>query len=251
MLKLDDITVTLGKNTLLERTVLTNLSLDIKQGEFVSIIGGNGAGKSTLFNVISGFITPEKGKIFLKDQEITNDPQHKKSLYISKVMQDPKVGTMENLSILENMAFAYKRGLKRSLLPFNTHKRRSLFRDKLSLLGMNLENRLDDLVGSLSGGQRQALSLIMSILTPSDVLLLDEITAALDPKVAQSVMELAAKIIEAENRTTLMITHNMSHALTYGGRILILNGGKIEKEITPVSKKNLTPFDLVHEIPTS
>ncbi|HLD95464.1 MAG TPA: ATP-binding cassette domain-containing protein [Alphaproteobacteria bacterium] len=250
MLLLESLNVTLGKETCLERTVLNDLCLSLKKGEFVSIIGGNGAGKSTLFNVISGFITPDKGKVFLKGSDVTKDPQHKRSAMIAKVMQDPKAGTMEHLSILENMAFAYKRGKARGLLPYNTSKRRSFFAEKLEPLGMNLENRLNDLVGSLSGGQRQALSLIMAVLTDFEVLLLDELTAALDPKVGETVMELANSVITSKNSTSLMITHNMAHALKYGGRVLVLHKGRIIKDISKEEKAFLTPVTLAHEIPT-
>ncbi len=159
-------------------------------------------------------------------------------------MQDPKIGTMEDMTIEENMSFAYFRGKSRTLIPHNSIKRRSLFKEKLAMLEMKLENRMDELVGNLSGGQRQALALIMAILSDSKVLLLDEITAALDPKMAESVIKLAARIVKEEQRTTLMITHNMDHAIQYGDRTLLLAQGQIIKEYNSDEKKNITPLTL-------
>jgi putative ABC transport system ATP-binding protein len=163
---------------------------------------------------------------------------------VAEVMQDPKIGTMEDMTIEENMSFAYFRGKSRTLIPHNSIKRRSLFKEKLAMLEMKLENRMDELVGNLSGGQRQALALIMAILSDSKVLLLDEITAALDPKMAESVIKLAARIVKEEQRTTLMITHNMDHAIQYGDRTLLLAQGQIIKEYNSDEKKNITPLTL-------
>ena len=200
-----------------------------------------------ILNVISGVLIPDSGKVILDNNDITNSPQYKRSLAIAKVMQDPKVGTMENMTILENMAFAYLRGIKRGLTPYSNTKRKKIFQDKLSMLGMGLENRMDELVANLSGGQRQALSLIMAIIANSKVLLLDEITAALDPKIAESVMSIAAKVITENKLTTIMITHNMSHAIKYGNRILLLDNGQFIKEFSSGDKQVLTPLALAAE----
>lgn len=247
MLKLQDINVTLGKNTKLERQVLQKLNLYVKHGESIIIIGSNGAGKSTMLNVISGSMKPESGKVIFDNKDITDTTQYSRAAYISRVMQDPRVGTMEKMTIFENMAFALKRGQKRGLAPLSNHKRRSLFRDKLAILKMKLEDRLDESVINLSGGQRQALSLIMAIISNYKILLLDEFTAALDPKTAENIMQLTDSIIREEKRTSIMVTHNMAHAIKYGGRLLFLKDGKIVKEYGAAEKQQLTPTMLVLE----
>lgn len=244
MLKLRNITITINKNSILERTVLQNLTLDIAEGEFVVIIGANGTGKSTLLNTISGSVAAEAGSVILNNSNITNVPENKRAKLIAKVLQDPKVGTMETMSIEENLSFAFMRGKTRTLKPYSNEDRKRLFREKLTLLGMGLENRLDDLVSSLSGGQRQALSLIMATLSDAKILLLDEITAALDPKTAELIMQLTQKIVTQQKRSTILITHNMSHALRYGNRTLLLNEGKIVKEFSMLQKSHLTPAEL-------
>ena len=225
MLILRDINITFGKSSKLERNILNNLSLDIKPGEFIIVIGGNGAGKSTMFNVISGFLKPDSGHIIIDGQDATNVSQVRRSALVSKVMQDPKVGTMENMTIFENMAFAFKRGQKRGLIRFFNKGNKEFFQKKLKMLNMGLEGLLDELVSNLSGGQRQAISLIMSILSDCKILLLDEITAALDPASSDVIMQLTAKIIKEEKRACIMITHNMEHALHYGDRLLLLKNG--------------------------
>ena len=244
MLNLKNINVTLGKNTKLQSHVLKNLNLTVASEEFVVVIGGNGAGKSTLFNVISGFLRPDSGKIILDQNVITSTSQNERALFISSVMQDPRIGTMENMTLFENMAFAYKRGSPRTIRPFFSLQRKRFFQEKLALLSMGLEKRLDDLVSHLSGGQRQALSLIMALLIDSKLLLLDEITAALDPKVAKNIMKLANTLIREEKRTCLMITHNMSDAVEYGDRTLVLKEGHFVKEFTKNDKNQLTARDL-------
>ncbi|WP_018122597.1 ABC transporter ATP-binding protein [Wohlfahrtiimonas chitiniclastica] len=240
MLKLESIDVVVAKGTKLEREVLSNLNLEVKKGEFSVIIGGNGAGKSTLFNVISGFMKPAKGRILIDDVDVTNASQQKRAKDVSIVMQDPRVGTMERMTILENMAFAAKRGKFRGLQFFNGKAQREFFQDRLSLLNMGLEDRLSDSVMNLSGGQRQALSLIMAILADSKILLLDEITAALDPKIAETVMYLANKIVEDSDLTCLMITHNMHHAIEYGDRTMLLKNGQFLKTFTREEKQNIS-----------
>jgi putative tryptophan/tyrosine transport system ATP-binding protein len=239
MLTLRDITVTLGKSTKLERKILNNLSLDIKSGEFIVVIGGNGAGKSTMFNAISGFLRPDSGQITIDGQETTHMSQIRRSALVSKVMQDPRVGTMENMTIFENMCFAFKRGQKRGLMPFFNGANRKFFQTKLQMLNMGLEGRMDELVSNLSGGQRQAISLIMSILADFKILLLDEITAALDPGSSEAIMQLTAKIIKQERRTCIMITHNMNHAIDYGDRLLLMKNGSFIADYDGCAKAKL------------
>jgi putative ABC transport system ATP-binding protein len=229
------------------KPVLNHLDLDLKKGEFVVVIGANGAGKSTLLNIISGNITPTHGQIILDGQDVTNVPASKRSIAIAKVSQDPKVGTMTNMTIYENLAFAMLRGKRRGLGFFSRRSYKKLFKSKLEMLNMGLENRLNELVANLSGGQRQALSLIMALLADSKVLLLDEITAALDPNTAENIMRIAAQIVRAEQRTTIMITHNMKHALEYGDRTILLANGKFSKQFDQQHRKELTPSVLAAE----
>lgn len=247
MLNLENIDVTVGKGSKLERLVLQNLSLSVKCGEFVVVIGGNGAGKSTMFNIISGFLNPDSGKVILEGKDITNLSQSSRASFVAKVMQDPRIGTIENMTIFENLAFALRRGESRGFMPFTSQRRTELFQAKLRMLNMGLESRLNELVSNLSGGQRQALSLIMAIITDSKILLLDEITAALDPQIAENVMELTAKIVQEEKRTCIMITHNMNHALKYGDRTLILKDGYFIKEYGLVEKQSLSSEQLASE----
>jgi putative ABC transport system ATP-binding protein len=247
MLKLQDIDITLSKNTKLEQKVLKKLNLTVKKGEFVIIIGGNGAGKSTMFDVISGALRVDYGQVIVDGENITNVAQRYRAAIIAKVMQDPRIGTMENMTIFENMAFALKRGQKKGFLPFFNKARKRLFKEKLEVLNMGLEDRLDELVSNLSGGQRQALSLIMAIISDSKILLLDEITAALDPKIAETVMQLANKIVQESNQTCIAITHNMAHAIKYGDRLLILKNGQFVKEYEHHAKQHLTPVALALE----
>lgn len=227
MLKLKDVNVTVGRGSTLERQVLTNLNFVVDPGEFVILIGGNGAGKSTLFNVISGATPLDSGKIILDQIDITAWPLAKRAKNIAKVLQDPRLATIGDMTIEENLSFALKRTETRGLALHKSKQRRDLFREKLSLLNMGLENRMDELTGNLSGGQRQALSLIMALMTESKILLLDEITAALDPTMAQMIMDLTTRIVNDEKRTTIMITHNTTHMTGYSNRTLRLENGQI------------------------
>ncbi|MDR0727813.1 MAG: ATP-binding cassette domain-containing protein [Puniceicoccales bacterium] len=233
MLSLKNIGVFLGG-----QRVLDGLNLEVPERDFVVIIGANGTGKSTLFNVISGVFPPAHGRISIGG--IANNFRQ-----VTRVFQDPRVGTVGNFTIFENMALALTRNKKRHLIPYDNRKRREFFRERLATLGMNLENRMDDLASSLSGGQRQALSLVMSVLGDYKVLLLDEITAALDPKSSEMVMALANKIVSAEGKTCLMATHNMHHALNFGGSLLILRNGKFDQSFTGDEKQKLSPADLI------
>ncbi len=247
MLKMQNINMILGNGTKLARPIFKNLNLEVESGEFVVIIGGNGSGKSTLFNLISGFLSPDNGNILIGNENITNRSQKARSGLISKVMQDPRVGTIENMTIFENMAFSLMRGSSRGFAPFASYDRRAVFKNQLSVLGIGLEDRLDDLVVNLSGGQRQALSLVMAIIADSKVLLLDEITAALDPTSSENIMKLTNKIVRDQKRTCIMITHNMSHAIEYGDRILVLEDGEFVREFCAAQKTELTPNVLAAE----
>lgn len=231
MLNLTDISVTMGRGTPLERRVLNNLNLNLEPGEFVILIGGNGAGKSTLFNAIAGITPIDSGSIILDKTNITSWPTDKRASLIAKVLQDPRIATIGSMTIEENLSFALKRGQCRGFAFHANRDRRTLFKEKLAHLGMGLENRLNELTGNLSGGQRQALSLIMALMSESKLLLLDEITAALDPNMAELIMELTARIVREEKRTTLMITHNTSHMNQYGNRTLRLEDGRIVRDL--------------------
>jgi len=220
-----------------------SLELDklcIKEGYCTAIIGTNGAGKSTLFNVISGDLSPQRGSVALNEKEISTFSSKQKSKTFSTVVQDPRQGTFENLSIFENMAFAAARGERSNIKSIFKKFQKRLFAEKLSILGMGLEDRLNARVGSLSGGQRQALSLIMATLQTPKVLLLDEPTAALDPAMAIRVMDIVQKLTKELNLITLMITHNLEHAAHYAEDILVMNAGIIEKRIT----KKVSALDL-------
>lgn len=244
MLWLKNINVVFGKDTKLSRQVLFDLNITVEDGEFLVIIGSNGAGKSTIFNVISGIVAQESGHVEIDGQNISGILGRERAEVASRVEQDPKAGTMENMTIMENMCFAYMRGRRRFLKPYKNHEREEFFKEKLSLLGMGLEDRLSSIVRDLSGGQRQALSLIMSVLSDSRILLLDEITAALDPKSADLVMRTASEIVQHEKKTSIMITHNMSHAINYGDRLVLLSHGRIVGEFSAKEKARFSPCDL-------
>lgn len=244
MLSLNNISFTVGKSSILERKILNNLSIQIQDGEFVIIIGSNGAGKSSLFNLISGLLQQDCGQIILNGQDTAYMKPCYRATLVAKVMQDPRCGTMENMTIFENMAFAFKCAKHRGLRPFFNKADRQFFQQKLQMLNMGLENIMDELVINLSGGQRQALSLIMSILTDAKILLLDEITAALDPVSSDAIMRLTAKIIKEEKRTCVMITHNMQHAIDYGDRLLLLKDGYIIKDYNADDKRTFNCEDI-------
>ncbi len=248
MLVLDNISAVVGNNDSLQRKVFDGLSVQIQEGDFVSIVGNNGSGKSTLLNVITGSVGVTHGNVMLNQENITKHSLQKRSHLVARVMQDPRKGTMENMTIYENLSLAFKRGDERRLDLFDTLQRRMFFSEKLSMLGMNLENRLDELVVNLSGGQRQALSLIMAILHPSKLLLLDEITAALDPRTAELVMKIASNIVAANKITTLMVTHNMHHAIDYGNKIIIMDNGRVAKQYDGYSKYGLSAEELALEL---
>jgi putative ABC transport system ATP-binding protein len=245
ILELKNITKIFSKGTIDEVTALDTISLKIKPEEYITIIGSNGAGKTTLLNAIAGTYPPEKGQVIIQGDNVTNLSEHRRAKYIGRVHQDPKVGTGANLTIEENMAFASLRGKRRTLRGAINDKRRQYFQDLLMPLGLGLENRLSAIVGTLSSGQRQSIAVTMATMTNPALLLLDEHTANLDPKTAQTVFDVTTMIIERERLTTLMITHNMECALKYGNRLLMMHRGKIIVDIDKENKQKLTINDLV------
>jgi len=245
MIELQNIDVIFNQGSKIENHVLKNISLKVLDGQFVTIIGGNGAGKSTLMNVLSGNITPTKGKVLIDSLDVTKMSVETRSSMVSRVFQDPMIGTFSDLTIEENMALALKRGLTRGFGISLNKNSREQFREALSDIGIGLENRLKDKVSSLSGGQRQALSLIMATLLGSKILLLDEHTAALDPKIAKNIMVLTSKIVQKHKLTVLMITHSMTQALEYGDRTIMMYHGKIVRDMIGNERNSLSTEDLI------
>lgn len=245
LLSLQDLHKIFEVGTVNENHVLRGLSLDVHEGDFISIIGGNGAGKSTLMNTLAGTLTADCGDILLEGKSIKHLSAAKRARDISRVFQDPKMGTASRLSIEENMAIAHRRGKSRGLGWGVKDEDRKLFKEALKELGLNLENRLKVDTQFLSGGQRQALTLLMASLEKPKVLLLDEHTAALDPKTSEMVMNLTNKIVKNHKLTTLMITHNMENAIEYGNRLVMLHQGKIVVDVSGDEKRNLTVAQLM------
>lgn len=240
MIKLEKVSIIFGQDTPLETTALNELDLKIENNEFVSVIGSNGAGKSTLLNTISGIYKPNYGDIFIDDKIMNDSPVHERANLVSRVFQDPMLGTCEDLSIEENFALSISRGFKRTLRQAINDKNRAYFKEQLSILGLGLENRLNDKISLLSGGQRQALSLLMSASNPMKIFLLDEHTAALDPKTASFILNLTQKIVKEKQLTTLMVTHSMKQAIDYGNRLIMLQKGKVVFDIKEEEKRKLT-----------
>lgn len=253
MLEIKNITKIFNKDEGVEnqKIALDNVSLFIEDGEFVSVIGGNGSGKSTLMNIISGVYKPDEGSIIIDGNDVTNLSENKRAEYLGRVFQDPLMGTCANMSILENMEIASRRGDKPKLKWGFKKTNETLFKEELQKLNLNLENRLGQKVGLLSGGQRQAVTLLMATLRKPKVLLLDEHTAALDPKTAKKVLDLTEKIVTENKITTFMITHNMRDALKYGNRIIMLNEGKIVLDCKNEEKEKLTIEDLLEKFEIS
>lgn len=245
MISLKQISVTFNPGTPLENRALKHINLEILKGQFVTVIGSNGAGKSTLLNVIAGEIISTQGQLELDNVDMTRWPVHKRAPYMARVFQDPLTGTCESLTIEENLALAMSRTKSRGLGRAAKKAYLQTFRDKLATLNLGLENRLDDKMGLLSGGQRQAVSLLMASLQPMKILLLDEHTAALDPKTAQFVLELTQQIVAENQLTALMVTHSMKQALAVGSRTLMLHGGKIALDIEGEQRANMTIDDLL------
>ena len=245
LLKIEDIHKTFEAGTVNENHVLKGLDLTVEEGDFISVIGGNGAGKSTLMNILAGGLQVDQGDILLEGKSIKQTSVRKRAKDIARVFQDPKMGTASRLTIEENMAIAKKRGARRGLSWGVKEKDREEFKKALKELNIGLENRLKVDTQYLSGGQRQALTLVMAALVKPKLLLLDEHTAALDPKTSEMVMELTQKIVESHDLTTLMITHDMNHAIAYGNRLIMLYQGKIVVDVKGEEKKNLTVEDLM------
>ena len=245
MMRAENINVTFNAGTPIENKALCGLSVNIKEGEFVSVIGSNGAGKSTLLNVISGDTSVSSGSVFIDNQDVTKLPSWKRAALVARVFQDPMAGTCENLSIEENLALALSRGQKRGLGRAINKDNRAYFAEKLSVLNLGLENRLSDRMGLLSGGQRQAVSLLMASLQPSQILLLDEHTAALDPKTAAFVLQLTDQIVTENKLTTMMVTHSMRQALDHGSRTIMLHQGEVILDVSGNKRKNMDVTDLL------
>lgn len=207
--------------------ILRDLNLEVNKGEFIIVVGENGTGKSTLFNIISGAIKPSSGKIYINNKDITKFSQYKRAKIITNVVQDPKSGTISEMTIFENLYLSYMRGKRKNIKPLSKNLMKNLFYTKLKTLNMELENRMNDYVGQLSGGQRQALSLIMATISNYDILLLDEITAALDPKSSDNIMRIVTNLTKKENKTCLAITHDLKYMNTLGARVLKLSNGKL------------------------
>ncbi|WP_438311864.1 ABC transporter ATP-binding protein [Sporosarcina sp. FA9] len=247
MLKLNQINKVFNEATPDEKVALDQINLELKIGDFVTVIGSNGAGKSTMLNMISGTLSPDFGEIIIANKDVTKLPEFKRSQMIGRVFQDPMAGTAPTMTIEENLAMAYSRNKKRSFRRGVDKKRRELFRTSLETLHLNLENRLNAKVGMLSGGERQALSLLMATFTQPSILLLDEHTAALDPSRAELITNITKQLVEKDKLTTLMITHNMQQALDLGNRLIMMDKGQIILEIEAEEKKGLTIPKLMDE----
>ncbi|WP_010272573.1 ABC transporter ATP-binding protein [Paenibacillus senegalensis] len=247
MLKLQSVSKLFNPGTPDEKIALSDIQLHLKPGDFVTVIGSNGAGKSTMMNMISGALLPDKGEIFIEDKPVHSIPEYKRSQWIGRVFQDPMAGTAPRMTIQENLAMAYARNKRRGLGMGVNSKKRAFFKEQLSRLGIGLENRLQAKVGLLSGGERQALSLLMSTFTNPQILLLDEHTAALDPSRAALLTRLTKEIVEQSKLTTLMVTHNMEQAIELGNRLIMMDKGKIILDIPPEEKSGLTVQRLLEE----
>ncbi len=247
MLEIDHISKTFNPGTVNEKQALKGLDLTLKDGDFVTVIGGNGAGKSTLLNAIAGTWKVDEGQILIDGVNVTRYPEHKRAAFLGRVFQDPMNGTAATMGIEENLALALRRGDKRTLKKGIATAERKLYRDMLAKLGLGLENRLTSKVGLLSGGQRQALTLLMATLKKPKLLLLDEHTAALDPKTAAKVLETTENIVNQDHLTTLMITHNMKDAIHIGNRLIMMNNGQIIFDVEGEEKKKLKVEDLLRK----
>ena len=240
MLELTNITKTFNAGTINEKVALNNLSLTLQDGEFVTVIGGNGAGKSTMLNTVAGVFFADEGKITIDSKDVTRLPEYRRAPFIGRVFQDPMMGTAASMGIEENLALALRRGKSRGLRWGISAKERAEYRDKLASLGLGLEERMTAKVGLLSGGQRQALTLLMATLQKPKLLLLDEHTAALDPQTAAKVLEATEEIVGRDKLTTLMITHNMKDAIAHGNRLVMMYDGRIVIDVAGEEKKKLT-----------
>ncbi|MEJ2047230.1 MAG: ATP-binding cassette domain-containing protein [Dehalococcoidia bacterium] len=246
MLELKEVSKVFARGTVDEVKAIDRVNLNVHEQDFITIIGSNGAGKSTLLNIIAGVFPPERGgKVIINGSDVTNLEEYTRATYVGRVWQEPEVGTAHKLSIEENLSLAVLRAQSRRLVPAVNSGRRKAFREALALLGLGLENRLNTPVGTLSGGQRQALALVMATISKPVILLLDEHIATLDPKTAQTVLRLSDMIVKREKMTTIMITHNMETALHYGNRLIMMHKGRIIVDMHEADKKTLTINDLV------
>ena len=245
MLKIDHICKTFNAGTINEKVALNGVDLTLEDGDFVTVIGGNGAGKSTTLNAVAGVWPVDSGKIFIGGDDVTKLSEYKRAKYLGRVFQDPMTGTATTMSIEENMAIAARRGRKRGLSWGITKAERDTYREMLKTLDLGLEDRLTSKVGLLSGGQRQVLALLMATMTPIDFLILDEHTAALDPRTAEIVMKLTDQIVREKKMTTVMVTHNLRYALEYGDRILMMHQGKIVLDKVGEEKNRLNTDEIM------
>lgn len=247
MLDIKGIYKTFNPGSVNEKHALNGVDLHLNEGDFVTVIGGNGAGKSTFLNAIAGVWPVDKGRILIGGKDVTSLPEYKRAKYLGRVFQDPMTGTAANMQIEENLALAARRGSSRGLRWEVTKKEREEYRALLTSLDLGLEDRLTAKVGLLSGGQRQALTLVMATLVKPKLLLLDEHTAALDPKTAAKVLAITDKVIKENNLTAIMVTHNMNDAIKHGNRLIMMNDGKIIFDVSGEEKKNLTVEDLLRK----
>ena len=247
MLELKNIYKTFNPGSINEKRALNGINLTLEDGDFVTVIGGNGAGKSTMLNAIAGVWPVDQGQILIGDADVTKLPEYKRAKYLGRVFQDPMTGTAATMEIQENLALALRRGDSRTLKAGITKKEHAKYREMLATLGLGLEDRMTSKVGLLSGGQRQALTLLMATLKKPKLLLLDEHTAALDPKTAAKVLQTTDMIVNRDNLTTLMITHNMKDAIAHGNRLIMMMDGNIILDIRGEEKKKLTVADLLHK----
>lgn len=245
MLIVNGLFKTFNIGTINQKEALINTSLHVKKGDFVTLIGGNGAGKSTLLNCVAGVYPIDKGTVLIEKNDVTNQPEHRLASVLGRVFQDPMMGTASSMGIQENLALAYRRGQRRGLRWGISAKEKDLYKDHLKILGLGLEERLTTKVGLLSGGQRQALTLLMATLTKPKLLLLDEHTAALDPKTAKKVLEITDQLVNEHQLTALMVTHNMRDAIKHGNRLIMMHEGQIILDISGEDKKRLTVEVLV------
>ena len=247
MLKIENVIKIFNGGTVNEKIALTGLNLHLREGDFCTVIGGNGAGKSTMLNAVAGVFEVDEGTITIDGEDVTKLPEHKRAKFIGRVFQDPMTGTAATMQIEENLALAKRRGQKRGLKVGITKAEREEYRELLKILDLGLEDRLTDKVGLLSGGQRQALTLLMASLVKPKLLLLDEHTAALDPKTAEKVLDATEKIVSRDSLTTLMITHNMKDAIAHGNRLIMMKDGKIILDISGEEKQKLTVENLLEK----
>lgn len=247
MLEITGLKKVFNRGTVNEKVALNGLNITVNDGDFVTVIGGNGAGKSTMLNAICGVFPVDEGKIVLDGNDITALPEYKRAKFLGRVFQDPMMGTSPNMEIQENLALAFRRGKSRLLRPGITKAEKELYREHLKRLGLGLEDRMTSKVGLLSGGQRQSLTLLMATLNRPDLLLLDEHTAALDPKTAAKVLALTEEITAEEKLTTIMITHNMKDAIHYGNRLVMMHEGRVVYDVSGEEKSALTVEDLLRK----